>query len=116
MSAMVHEARRRGSGTGPAVAPTNAVPGKRAATDALAPPRQQVAPSEDAGDDVDEDAGVVEGAIARFEGNPELLQVQAGFKVLAVGDTGRSVYAVQQALFDLGYRVSIHGVYNADTE
>jgi hypothetical protein len=68
---MVREVRRRGGGAGATGATTEPSPGKRAATDALAPPRQQVAPSEDAGEDLDEDVGFVEGNIARFEGDAD---------------------------------------------
>jgi hypothetical protein len=49
-------------------------------------------------------------ASARFEGDPTLARIEAGGKTLSKGDTGLAVVKLQQALLDMGFPLSKHGV------
>jgi peptidoglycan hydrolase-like protein with peptidoglycan-binding domain len=51
----------------------------------------------------------------RFNGDGTLASVELGDRTLKLGDTGRSVRKVQQALFDLNYGVKVTGTYDQAT-
>lgn len=52
----------------------------------------------------------------RFGADPVLKDVEAGKKVLQVGDKGKAVTKVQEALHDMRFVVSVHGTYTTETE
>jgi hypothetical protein len=105
-------------------------PGKRTLTEAidfgprpvssLAPAVQRKAEASavDSEYDDEEELGEVTAAEEgiRFGDEAVLHDVAAGKKVLGIGDKGQAVIRVQEALHDLRFSVSVHGIFTTDTE
>lgn len=104
-------------------------PGKRTLTEAIdfgasAPAVQRKAAAGDVEDHEhdheheleDPDRAPTSEEAVRFGSDPVLAEVAAGTKVLQVGDKGKPVKRVQEALHDLRFIVSVHGTFTADTE
>jgi hypothetical protein len=110
----------------------SAAPGKRTLTEAIdfgasapiaSPPvqRKAAAGAVEADHDHEHDLEEPDGAATpedavRFGEDAVLKEVAAGKKVLGVGDKGKAVTKVQEALHDLRFMVSVHGVFTSETE